>query len=118
MDNRINSGNHYLTSSEILRRPTSRTKFSILVRIENFPSFVTSKAEFNTKRITAYGTEWYISIKLCKYCQTSKEYIRATPSTTDQLETLGAFVCGTRSDRKECSFDVGATFKFKNPQRP
>ena len=86
-----------------------------MIRVENFPSFVTSKAEFKSKRINAYGTEWYISIELYKYCQTSGEDVRVTPSSSDQPETLGVFVYGERSDRKECSFDVDATFKFKQP---
>ena len=90
------------------------TKFQQLIRINNFPTFVTSKAVFDTKRINAYGTEWFVKILLCKYCQTNNKYIDVT-SSPDQLEpeTLAAFVCGIRSDRKECSFDVGATFKFK-----
>ena len=86
-----------------------------MIRIENFPSFVISKAQFYSRRITAYGTEWYIGIRLYKYCQTSKANILVTPSSIDQPETLGASVCGERSDQKECSFDVGATFKFMQP---
>ena len=107
-------GHHYLTSLEILKQQiTSRTRFTLLAWIENFLSFVSLKAAFDTKRIDVYGTEWYISIELYKYCQTSKEHIHVTSSSPDQPETLGAFVCGRRSDRKECSFDVEATFKFK-----
>ena len=87
-----------------------------MVRIDNFPLFVTSKADSDIKHFNAYGTEWYISIQLYKYCQRSKEHNRVTSlSINDQPETLGAFVCGTRSDRKECSFDVDAIFKFKRP---
>ena len=86
-----------------------------MIRINNFPTFVTSKAVFDTKRINAYGTEWFVKILLCKYCQTNKVYIPVTPSSIDPPETLGAFVCGMRRDRKECSFDVDATFKFKQP---
>ena len=87
-----------------------------MVRIDKFPSFVTLKTEFNTKHFNAYGTEWYISIQLYKYCQTSKEHKRVTSSSiNDQPETLGAFVYGTRSDGKKCSFDVDANFKFKRP---
>ena len=87
-----------------------------MVRIDNFPLFVTSKAVFDTKYFNAYGTEWYITISLYKYCQTRKGQKRVTSSSVnDQPETLGAFVYGTRSDRKECSFDVDETFKFKRP---
>ena len=94
---------------------TSRTQFSFLVRIENFPSFVTLKASFDTKQIDVYGTKWFIGIDLHKCGKTSKEDILVTSSSTDQPEFLGAFVCGTRFDRKECSFDVHSTFKFKRP---
>ena len=90
-------------------------KFQVMIRIDSFPSFVTSKAVFETERITAFGTEWYISIELYKYCQISKANILVTPSSIDQPEALAAFVCGRRNDRKECSFDVDATFKFKRP---
>ena len=87
----------------------------MMIRIDSFPSFVISKDQFDTKRINAYGTEWHINIQLYKYCQTYKKFIHVTPSSPDQPETLAAFVCGRRSDRKECSFDVDATFKFKRP---
>ena len=89
------------------------TKFQQMIRINNFPSFVTSKADFDTKRINAYGTEWYVKIPLYKYCQTSKEYIHVTSSSPDQPETLGVFVHGIRSDQNECSFNVEATFKLR-----
>ena len=106
----------HLTSSKILSQSTRRTfKFSISVHIENFPSFVTSKAECQSVSVNFNNTEWYIYVQLFKYCLTSKEYIRITSSSTEQPETLGVFVCGRRSDRKECSFDVNAIFKFKRP---
>ena len=87
----------------------------MMIRIDRFPSYVISKAEFDSEPISAYGAEWYINIRLYKYCQTDKKHIHVTPSSPDQPETLAAFVCGRRSDRKECSFDVDATFKFKQP---
>ena len=106
----------HFSSSKILSQSTHRTiKFSILVHIEHFHSFVTSKAEYESVSINFNNTEWYIKIRLYKYCQTSKEDIRVTSSSSDQPETLGAFVCGKRSDRKECSFDVEESFKFKRP---
>ena len=89
------------------------TKFQQMIRINNFLSFVTSKAEFDTKRINAYGAEWYIAIEWYKYCQTGKEYIPVTSSSPDQPDTLGVFVHGIRSDQKECSFNVEATFKLR-----
>ena len=85
----------------------------MMIRIESFPSFVISKAQLESKRINAYGTEWYVKIGLYKYCQTSKKYIRVTSSSSDQPETLGAFLCGRRSDQKECLFIIDKTFKFK-----
>ena len=103
-----------MASSKILKQSTQRTiQFSILV--ENFHSFVTSKAEYESVSINFNNTEWYIYVQLFKYCLTSKEYIRITSSSTEQPETLGVFVCGRRSDQKECSFDVDETFKFKRP---
>ena len=88
-------------------------KFQVMSRINNFPSFVTSKAEFDTKRINAYGAEWFIAIEWYKYCQTGKKYIHVTSSSPDQPETLGVFLYGIRSDQKECSFVVEATFRLK-----
>ena len=105
-----------MTLSKILKQSTNRTiEFSILV--ENFPSFVTSKAEYKSVSTYFNNTEWYISIEWFKYSQTSKQNIYVTPSSSDQPETLGAFVYGRRSDQKECSFNVGAIFKFKQPLR-
>ena len=105
----------YMSSSKILKQSTQRTiQFSVLV--ENFRSFVTSKAEYESVSINFNNTEWYVRIELYKYCQESNEYIRVTPSSPEQPETLGLFLCGRRSDQKECSFDVGATFKFKRPR--
>ena len=90
-------------------------KFSISVQIEDFTSFVTSKAKYESVSTNFNNTEWYIKIRLYKYCQTSKEFIQVTSSPSDQPETLATFVCGKRSDRKEFAFDVDATFKFKQP---
>ena len=85
-----------------------------MIRIDRFPSFVTSKAEFNTKRINAYGTEWYIAIELFKYCQTRNKYKIVKSTSPDQPETLGVFVYGRRRDQKECSCFVEATFKLRH----
>ena len=102
--------------SRILSQSTNRTiKFSILVHIEHFPSFITSKAEYDSVSINFNNTEWYIRIELYKYCQTSNKSIYITPSSPDQPETFGAFVCGMRGDQKACSFIVNAIFKFKRP---
>ena len=103
-------GKPYRIATQI---PTN--KFRMMIRIDSFPSFVTSKAVFDTKRITAYGTEWFVTILLCKYCQTSNKYIDVNSSSPEQPEFFATFVYGTRSDGKECSFDVEATVKFKRP---
>ena len=104
----------HFSSCKILKQSTHRTiNFSILVHIENFPSFVTSRAECRSVSIKFNNTEWYIKIELYKYCQTSKESIRVTSSSLDTPETLCVFVYGRRSDQKECSFDVNANFKLK-----
>ena len=87
----------------------------MMIRIDRFPSYVISKAEFDSKPISAYGAEWYINIRLYKYYQTDKKYIHVTSSSLDQPETLAAFVFGRRRDRKECSFNVDATSKFIQP---
>ena len=106
-----------MSSSKILKRTTQHTmKFSILVHIKNFHSFVTSKAEYESVSVNFNDTEWYICIQLYKYCQTDKKNLLVTPLSPEQPETLGLFLCGRRSDQKECSFDVGATFKFKRPR--
>ena len=103
----------HLASSKILKQSAQRTiQFSVLV--ENFPSFIISKAEYKSVSINFNNTEWFVKIELHKYCQTSKENSRVTPSSPDPPETLAALLCGRRrSDPKECSFIVDATFKFK-----
>ena len=58
-------------------------------------------------------TEWYIDLRLKKYCQNGKNYIHITPSSNDQPETLGACIFGKRNDKKNSSFIVSATFKLK-----
>ena len=102
-----------MTSSEVLKQPSPRFKFSLLVRIENFSSFVNSKAKCETKRVSVNDTEWCIKIEFYRYSQTDRDYILVTPSSPEQPEFFAAFVCGTRSDRKECSFAVDTILKFK-----
>lgn len=87
----------------------------MMLRIDSFPSFVNSCAEFSTKRISFNGAEWHLKFELYKYCQTTKKNILLTQSSPGQPETLGVFVCGTRGDPRECSFDVDAAFAFKRP---
>ena len=92
------------------------TKLSLIIRIDNFPSFVTSKAHHYTREIILNNTRWYITVYMLKYCQTSSKYILVNADTSDQPETLGAFVRGKREKGSiDCSFDVVAKFKFKQP---
>ena len=86
-----------------------------MVRINNFPSFIVSKVSLATPRKNLNNTEWYINVNLNKYCQTSKKEIIVSAASSDQPESLGIFLNGTRTDPKECSFDVDAIFKFKRP---
>ena len=90
-------------------------RFHFGIRIENFPSFVVSKAEYYTDKIIVNDMEWCISLSLMKYCQNEKHYITVSPSSNDQPEKLGAFIFGRRRDRKDSSFIVYATLKFKQP---
>ena len=88
-----------------------------MIRIEGFSSFVASRNEFNSNRISVGGKdkcEWDISLQFCRYNRIRKEFF-CVISSSPEPETLGAFVCGTRSDQKECSFDVDAIFRFKRP---
>ena len=57
--------------------------------------------------------KWFIVFDLNIYCQNEKKYVSVTPSSNDQPETLGAYICGIRNDEKDSSFIVCASFKFK-----
>ena len=92
-----------------------KTQFQIGIRIENFPSFVATKANYFTDDVIVNETVWYISLALVKYCQNKKKYIHVPPSSNNQPEALGAFIFGKRSDEKDSSYIVNATFKFKQP---
>ena len=94
---------------------TRKTQFQIGIRIGNFPSFVTSKADYDTDDVIVNDTEWCIELRLNKYCQNEKKYIHVTPSSSDQPEALGAYILGSRNDEKDSSFIVNATFTFKQP---
>ena len=96
----------------------TKNELSLLIRLEHFPTHVTSKGAFFTRDININNTRWYISIELRKYCQTSDKHIKITPDSSDQPETLAAYIHGERHHRyngidKDYSFDVEAQFKFK-----
>ena len=98
-------------TSSVLTR--IKNKFSLLIRLEHFPTYVTSKGVFLTRNINVNKTRWYIFISLRKYCQTSGKHIIITPDSSDQPETLGAHIYGSHSIKKDCSFDAEAQFKLK-----
>ena len=89
-------------------------KFSLLIRLEHFPALVASTGIFSTRSIRFNNTRWFISIHLFKYCQTSGEYIILEPNSSDQPETLGAYIYGSRADvGRYGSFVVEAQIEFK-----
>ena len=92
-------------------------RFQIGIRIENFPSFVSTKVRYYSDDVIVNDTKWYIALSLTKYCKNEKKYIHVTPSSNDQPEALGAGIFGKRSDAKDCSFIVNAPFKFKQPSQ-
>ena len=110
-------GNEYFASMDVLKHASyTLNKLSLLIRIDNFPSFVTSKAHLYTRDIILNNnTRWNILVGLTKYCQTSEKYILINAETSDQPETLGVFVNGKGEKGINCSFDVVAKFKFKQP---
>ena len=93
----------------------TKNKLSLLIRIDNFPSFVTSKARLYTRDIIVNNTRLFIVVGMTKYCQTSSKHIWINADTSDQPETLRAFVYGYGEKGIDCSFDVVAKFKFKQP---
>ena len=91
-------------------------KLSLLIRIDNFLSFVTSKALYYTGNIIVNNTRWYIVVGMTKYCQTSSKYIWINADTSGQPEALAAVIKGKREKESiDCSFDVVAKLKFKQP---
>ena len=91
-------------------------KLSLLIRIDNFPSFVTSKDFDYTREIIVNNTRWFIVVVMTKYCQTSAEYIWINVDTSDQPEALAVDIKGKREKESiDCAFDVVAKFKFKQP---
>ena len=112
-------GNEYFASMDVLKHESctlTKNKLSLLIRIDNFPSFVTSKARHITRDIIIDTTRWYILVDMTKYCQTSGNYILINAETSDQPEALAAVIKGKREKESiDCSFDVEAKFKFKQP---
>ena len=84
----------------------TKNKLSLLIRIDNFPSFVTTKARYFTG-IIVNNIRWYISVSIRK-CRNVNE-------TSDHPESLAAYILGTGEEGIDCLFDVVAKFKFKQP---
>ena len=112
-------GKEYFTSVDVLRHVSctlTKNTLSLLIRIDNFPSFVTSKDFDYTRDIIVNNTHWFIVVVMTKYCQTSAKHVVIKPETSDQPETMVAFIKGKREKESiDCSFDVVAKFKFKQP---
>ena len=93
----------------------TKNKLSLLIRIDNFPSFVTSKARLYTRDIIVNNTRLFIVVGMTKYCQTSAKYIWINAKASDHPEILAAYIIGRGEEGIDCSFDVVAKFKFKQP---
>lgn len=90
----------------------TQNKLSLFIRIENFPTFVTSKAKYISRYINVNNTQWCIHIWL-----TDGTYNNITQASSDQDQPKFLFigVCGKveKSLCKECSFNVTAKFALK-----
>ena len=84
------------------------------LRIDEFSSFVQSKAHYYSNSVNVHETEWGILIDLSRYDPKTKEYELARDSSPHSAEFLDVFILGHRSQSaKDCSFDVRAVFKHK-----
>ena len=94
-------------------------KLSLLVRIDNFPSFITSKARHKTRDIIVNNTRWYIVVGTRKWPNINETSIisRILGRHPDQPEflALAAYIAGRGEEGIDCAFDVEAKFKFKQP---
>ena len=102
-------GSDYFASMDVLKHASytlAKNKLSLLIRIGNFPSFVTTKARYFTG-IIVNNIRWYISVSTRK-CRNVNE-------TSDHPESLAAYILGRGEEGIDCSFDVEAKIKFKNP---
>ena len=84
------------------------------LRIDEFSSFVQSKAHYYSDSVNVNETEWGILIDLSRYDPKSKKYELAHELSPHSTEFLDVFILGHRSQSaKDCSFDVRAVFKHK-----
>ena len=111
------SGSDYLALLEVLKQNSfTQNKLSLLIRIDDFPSFVASKARCFTREFNVNNTWWYVGICLDKWCETRERYTALTPESFDQPEFLSAGIWGNCAENicNDRSFDVAAIFKFKH----
>ena len=102
---------------DVLKQTSSiKQKLSLLIRIDNFPLFVSSKAEYHSRCIVVNKIRWYIYMDLRQRFNTGDGTINLciTPESPGQPDTLGAYLCGDASLCKNCAFDVVGKFKFKH----
>ena len=94
---------------------TSKTQLQLKIRIDDFPSFVDSKATYETKAGTFEGVDWFIVIDLSKYWQESKSYITLNSTSMDTPEFLGTyFFCESNLNAPWGRFfKIDAIIKFK-----
>ena len=94
---------------------TDKTQLQTSIRIDDFPSFVNSKAKYEAKAGTASSIEWRIVIELTKYCHESKSYITLNSSSPESAEFLGIYIyCVKRIRPSPISFNLDAVLKSKH----
>ena len=95
--------------------PINKTQLQLQIRIDDFPSFVDSKANYETKVGTFEDVDWFIVIDLSKYRQESKRYITLNSTSSDTPEFLGIyFYCESNLDAPDPRyFNFDAIIKFK-----
>ena len=92
---------------------TDKTQLQTSIRIDDFPSFVNSKAKYEAKASTVNGIECFIGIELKKYCHKSKSYITLNSSSPGNAEFLGIYIRCKNATRNRISFSFDAIIKFK-----
>ena len=94
--------------------PINKTQLQLQIRIDDFPSFVDSKANYETKVGTFEDVDWFIVIDLSKYRQESKRYITLNSTSSDTPEFLGIyFYCQSNLNAPRRHYWIDAIIKFK-----
>ena len=98
--------------------PTNKIQAQLqtVIRIDDIPSFVDSKATYETKAGTFEDVDWLIVIQLMsKYRQESERYITLNSTSSDTPEFLGIlFYCESNPNTpRKRLFDIDAIIKFK-----